>query len=74
MANLETGVSRNQSTQSFPKNEHFLPPDTHLYVQYQLTKQKFPGILFQEQGNVILRVQKFANLGQFCKIHEILYL
>ena len=28
-ANLETGVSRNQSTPSFSKNEHFLPPDTH---------------------------------------------
>ena len=31
-ANLKTGVSRKQSTQDFPKNEHFLPPDTHTYV------------------------------------------
>ena len=26
------GVSRKQSTPNFPKNEHFLPPDTHTYV------------------------------------------
>ena len=31
-ANLKTGVSRKQSTPRFPKNEHFLPPDTHTYV------------------------------------------
>ena len=30
--NLKTGVSRKQSTPNFPKNEHFLPPDTHTYV------------------------------------------
>ena len=29
-ANLKTGVSRKQSTPNFPKNEHFLPPDTHI--------------------------------------------
>ena len=27
--NLKTVVSRKQSTPNFPKNEHFLPPDTH---------------------------------------------
>ena len=32
MANLETGVSRKQSMPKFPKNKHFLPPDTHTYV------------------------------------------
>ena len=26
------GVSRKQSLPNFPKNEHFLPPDTHTYV------------------------------------------
>ena len=30
--NLRTGVSRKQSTPNFPKNEHFLPPDTHTFV------------------------------------------
>ena len=28
----QTGVSRKQDTPNFPKNEHFLPPDTHTYV------------------------------------------
>ena len=28
----QTGVSRKQSTSSFPKNEHFLLSDTHTYV------------------------------------------
>ena len=34
---LKTGVSRKQSTPNFPKNEHFLPPDTHgvRYVHFQ---------------------------------------
>ena len=31
-ANLETSLTRKQSTQNFPKNEHFLPPDMHTYV------------------------------------------
>ena len=31
-ANIKTGVSRKQSTPDFPKNENFLPPDTHTYV------------------------------------------
>ena len=30
-ANLKTGVSRKKSTPNFPKDEHFLPPDTHTY-------------------------------------------
>ena len=29
MANLKTGVTRKQSMQNLPKNEHFLPPDTN---------------------------------------------
>ena len=32
MANLKRGVSKKQSTQNFPKNEHFLPPVTHTHV------------------------------------------
>ena len=27
--NLKTGVTRKGSTPKFPKNEHFLPPDTY---------------------------------------------
>ena len=30
--NLKTGVTRKQSKSNFPKNEHFLPHDTHLHV------------------------------------------
>ena len=30
--NLKIGVSRKQSLPNFPKNKHFLPPDTHTYV------------------------------------------
>ena len=26
----QTGDSRKESTSNFPKNEHFLPPDTHV--------------------------------------------
>ena len=29
---MKTRVSRKQSTSNFPKNEHFLLPDTHTYV------------------------------------------
>ena len=31
--NLKTGVSRKRSRPNFPKNQHFLPPDTHTYVR-----------------------------------------
>ena len=29
MTNLKTGARKKQSTPNFPKNEHFLPSDTH---------------------------------------------
>ena len=32
LTNLKTGISRKQRTSNFPKNEHFLPPDTHTYL------------------------------------------
>ena len=32
------GVSREQSTSNCPKNEHFLPPDTHTYVRFALLR------------------------------------
>ena len=31
MANLKTKETRKLSTPNFPKNEHFLPPDTHVF-------------------------------------------
>ena len=32
MANIKTGVTRKQITLNFPKNELFLPPDTHMHA------------------------------------------
>ena len=32
MANIETAITRKESTPNFPKNEHFLSPDMHTYV------------------------------------------
>ena len=29
----QSGVPRKQNMPNFPKNEHFLPPDTHTYVR-----------------------------------------
>ena len=51
MANLKTGVSRKQSTPSFPKNKYFLPPDMHTYVCLSRGKKysffgKFGGLCF----------------------------
>ena len=34
--NLKTGVSRKQSMPNFPKNKHFLPPDTHTHFEIVL--------------------------------------
>ena len=32
-ANLKTEVTRKQNSSKFPKNEHFVPPDTHVRVR-----------------------------------------
>ena len=47
------GVSRKQSTPNFPKNEHFLPPDTRTYVWVSGGKKclffgKFGVLYFRE--------------------------
>ena len=51
--NLETGVSRKQSTPYIPKNEHFLPHNTHMYVSISGGKKysffgKFSVLCFLE--------------------------
>ena len=40
------GVSRKQSTPNFPKNKHFLPPDTHIfsYSHWHATMEKRRGL------------------------------
>ena len=57
-ANLKTGVSRKQNTPNFPKNEHFLPSDTHMYVCVSGVKKcsffvKF-GVLYFLQSPVLI--------------------
>ena len=37
--NLKASVRRKQSTPNFPKNEHFLPPDKHAYVDVSKGKK-----------------------------------
>ena len=29
----QNGVTRTQNTVNFPKNKHFLPPDTHMHLR-----------------------------------------
>ena len=65
MMNLKTGVSRKQSTPNFPKNEHFLPPDTHMYVWVSGSKKcwfflKIWRALFS--WNTRFEIQRFALL------------
>ena len=40
----KTGVSRKQNTSNFPRNQHFLPHDTH--TQFVFLKHTFPFTLF----------------------------
>ena len=38
-ANLKTDISRKQSTANFPKNEHSLPPEMHMYMCVSVGKK-----------------------------------
>ena len=74
MANLKTGVSRKQSTPNFPKNEHFLPLDTHTYVCVSGGKKcsffgKFGALCFLETP-----VLRFALLLHYRRISQTCYL
>ena len=57
MANLKTVLSRKQSTRNFPKNEHFLSPDTHNVCVSWDKKYSFFGKLgaFCFLENLVLR-------------------
>ena len=57
MANLKTGVSGKQNTPNFPKNQHFLPPDTHTYVWY----------------NTRFEIRPFDSLPTICEVGFILF-
>ena len=67
-ANLKTGVSRKLSTLNFPKNEHFLSPDTHTYFSVSGGKKcsffwKFDVLCFLEAP-----VLKFVLLSYYQRI------
>ena len=64
MANLETGVLRKQSTPNFPKNEHYLPPDTRTY---ECVSGGEKGLFFGKFGVLFLEtpVLKFALLPYY---------
>ena len=71
MANLKTGVSKKQSTPKFPKNKHFLPPDTHTYVCVSGGKKclffrNFDMLCFFETP-----VLRFAILPYYRRIHTL---
>ena len=66
-ANLETNLTRKQSTQNFPKNEHFLPPDMHTYVCVSGGKK---GSIFGKFGMLcflVTSVLRFALLPYYGK-------
>ena len=67
-ANLKMGVSRKQSTRNFPKNEYFLPLDTHTYVRVSGGKKysffgKLGMLYFLETS--VLRFALLPNYRQF---------
>ena len=68
------GVSRKQSTPNFPKNEHFLPPDTHTYVCVTGAKKclffgKFGVLCFLKTP-----VMRFAFLPYYRRSDSIIFL
>ena len=65
-----SGVSRNWSTSNFLKNEHFLPPDTHTYVEGESKKYslfwKFGIFCFFEAS-----VLRFALLPYYWRFIDL---
>ena len=64
--NLKAGIIRKQSSPNFPKNKHFLPPDTHTYCAYQGVRnvhfsENLTGFVFFETP--VLRFALFALLA-----------
>ena len=72
-ANLKTGVLRKQNTPNFPKNKHFLPPDTYTHVCISGGKKclfvgKFGVLCFHETP-----VLRFALLPCYRRIQHRQY-
>ena len=71
MADLNTEVKRKQSTPNFPKNQHFLPPDTHTHVCLSAGNKysffgKFDVLCFLVKP--ILEIDTFALLQTSCYV------
>ena len=64
---LKTGVSRKQSTPNFPKNEHFLPPDTHgvRYVRFSENLACFFFLKNPIWDSSVLPYYRQSQLDQF---------
>ena len=76
MENLKTGVSRKQITPNFPKNKHFLPPDTQRYVCVSGLKKclffgKFGVFSFLEI--LVLRFVVLTYYGRFLLVQSVLF-
>ena len=63
-ANLKTAVTRKQSTPNVPKNEHFLPTDTHVGVRFRGKKCSFLG-KFVVLCFLVTSVLRFALLPYY---------
>ena len=67
-ANLKTEVTRTQSTPNFPKNERFLPPDTHTYVCVSGGKKRSFFGKFGVLCILVTSVLRFALLPYYRRI------
>ena len=69
MTNIKMGVTRKQSVPIFPKNEHFLPPDT-LCAYRRLRNIRFSENLagFFFSCNTRFKIRLFAILPMLCEL------
>ena len=71
MTNLKTEVTRKQSMRNFAKNEHFLPPDTNIYLCVSGGKKclffgKFGVLCF-----LVISVLRFALLPYYPRLIKL---
>ena len=63
--------TRNQSTPDFPKNKHFLPPDTHTYVCVSECKKYWFFEKFGVFCFLVTTVLRFAHLPYNRRIRAV---
>ena len=71
MANLKTEVIGEQSTSNFPKNEHFLPPDTLLPTNCLSVCDHFAVLLLLKGLNLTLAFSDFSQISKMELLPEI---